>query len=188
MSFSNTEIVTIALYLLGGDTKSIDTEHIAIKADEISPGRFRWKIYEEQINLASVNKRLWDAKKDKYGAFVTGSEKSGWLLTKTGVEFAKENVNQVVSKKSSENRLSNQEKKWRKNEFNRLVSEPAYIEFKKGNFDKITDRETESFFRLNEYIIGKNRDEKIQRIINAFGDDPELGEIVRKLSNKVPKR
>jgi hypothetical protein len=188
MTFSNSEIVTIALYLLGGDTKSIETEDVAIKADELSPGRFRWKKYKDQINLASVNKRLWDAKKDSVGSFVTGSEKEGWLLTIKGVEFAKKNVNHLVSKDSSKNRLSLQEQKWRKNEYNRLVSEPAYTEFKKGNIESITEREIEAFFRLNEYIVGKNREKKVRRIINAFGDDPELGEAVHKLSNKIRKR
>jgi hypothetical protein len=37
--FSNIEIVTIAVYLLGGDSKYIDTEDIAVKVNELAPGR-----------------------------------------------------------------------------------------------------------------------------------------------------
>ena len=40
---SNHEIVTLALYLLGGDTQYVDTEDIAVKANEVAPGRFTWR-------------------------------------------------------------------------------------------------------------------------------------------------
>ena len=37
---SNHEIVTLAVYLLGGDTQHVDTEAIAVKVNELAPGRF----------------------------------------------------------------------------------------------------------------------------------------------------
>ena len=36
--FSNIDIVTIAVYLLGGDSKYVDTEDIAVKVNELAPG------------------------------------------------------------------------------------------------------------------------------------------------------
>ena len=39
----NIEIVTIALYEIGGSTKSKDTEDIAVQADKIDNERFKWK-------------------------------------------------------------------------------------------------------------------------------------------------
>ena len=39
-ALSNHEIVTLAAYLLGGDSKRIDTEDVAVKTNEIAPGRF----------------------------------------------------------------------------------------------------------------------------------------------------
>ena len=39
----NIELVTLALYEIGGATKSKETEDIAVKADEIDNERFKWK-------------------------------------------------------------------------------------------------------------------------------------------------
>jgi len=40
---ANREIVTLAVYLLGGDAHWVDTEDIAKKANELAPGRFTWR-------------------------------------------------------------------------------------------------------------------------------------------------
>ena len=37
---ANHEIVTIAVYLLGGEREPVDTEDVAKKANELAPGRF----------------------------------------------------------------------------------------------------------------------------------------------------
>jgi len=50
-SFSNKEIGILSVYLLGGESKYIDTEDIAIKADALAPGRFLWRKYKNQINM-----------------------------------------------------------------------------------------------------------------------------------------
>src|SRR6266581_8340933 len=89
VSLANHEIVTLAVYLLGGDTQRVDTEDIAIKANELAPGRFTWRKYPNQINIDTVRKRLWDARKDEKGGLVIGNEKDGWQLTENGVKFAK---------------------------------------------------------------------------------------------------
>jgi hypothetical protein len=51
---SNHEIVTLAAYLLGGDTQYVDTEDVAVKANELAPGRFTWRKYRNQINIENV--------------------------------------------------------------------------------------------------------------------------------------
>jgi hypothetical protein len=55
---ANHEIVTLAVFPLGGVTSNVDTEDVAIKANEIAPGRFTWRKYPEQINIDTVRKRL----------------------------------------------------------------------------------------------------------------------------------
>jgi len=42
-ALSNHEIVTLAVYLPGGDSKRIDTEDVAVKSNELAPGRFTWR-------------------------------------------------------------------------------------------------------------------------------------------------
>ena len=88
---ANHEIVTLAVYLLGGGTQRIDSEDIAVKANEIAPRRFTWRKYSDQINLEAVRKRLWDARKADKGGYVIGSDKVGWALTPNGLSFARTN-------------------------------------------------------------------------------------------------
>ena len=94
-SLANHEIVTLAVYLLGGESQPVDAEDIAIKANEIAPKRFSWRKYPDQINLESVRKRLWDARKPEKGSYLTGSDRQGWLLTQNGLRFAKEHSKNI---------------------------------------------------------------------------------------------
>jgi hypothetical protein len=52
----------------------------------------------------------------------------------------------------------------------------------------ITLQEAETFFRLDEYVRGEARERKILRVVNTFGEDPELGRAVTKLAEKIRKR
>jgi hypothetical protein len=108
---SNHEIVTLAVYLLGGDTKYVDTEDIAVRANKIAPGRFTWRKYSDQINIENVRAFLSDAKKDKNGAFLRGAGKDGWLLTESGAAFAKAKVGSLENVDLSRERLSTKEQK-----------------------------------------------------------------------------
>lgn len=78
---SNHEIVTLAVYLLGGDTQYVDTEDAAVKANETAPGRFTWRKYRDQINIENFRTFLSDAKKQKNGSYLRGTGKDGRLLS-----------------------------------------------------------------------------------------------------------
>ena len=85
-STSQAEVVTLALYRLGGGQKNIDTEDVAVEAHELAPGRFSWKKYPDQINLELIRVFLSDAK-IKNG-LVMGSRRTGWRLTHEGLRWA----------------------------------------------------------------------------------------------------
>jgi hypothetical protein len=74
-TFANHEVVVVAAYLAGSKTAYTDTEEIAVKANEIAPGRFTWRKYKEQINIETVRKRLWDATKTEKGGYLIGAER-----------------------------------------------------------------------------------------------------------------
>jgi len=57
-NLANHEIVTIAVFLLGGESHAVDTEDIAVKANEIAPGRFSWRKYPDQINIETVSETI----------------------------------------------------------------------------------------------------------------------------------
>lgn len=179
---SNHLIVVIAVYLVGGDSQRVDTEDIAVKANEIAPGRFTWRKYPEQINIETVRKRLWDACKPDKGAYILGSEREGWLLTEAGVRFARRTSNVLPGSKK---RVSLKERAWLKSERDRLLSTDAFQKHKQDDHGEITKRDAESFFRIDNYVKGEARERKLLRVLSAFGDDPELGPAVRRLAAVV---
>jgi hypothetical protein len=179
---SNHEIVVIAAYLTGADSDRVDTEDIAVKANQLAPGRFTWRKYPEQINIDTVRKRLWDACKDDKGGYMRGSERTGWLLTERGVAFARKNSKAVVGKKK---RTSLKERAWMRVERQRLFATDAFCKYRLGEGSGVTLREAEGFFRIDNYVSGEAREDKLLRILNAFGDDIELGPAVEKFAEIV---
>ncbi len=182
---ANHEIVTLALYVLGGATRHVDTEDIAIKANELAPGRFAWRKYPNQINIEIVRAFLSDAKKIKNGKYILGSGNEGWMLTPEGLKFAKSASNALKDVSLAGIRHTPQEKKWLKNERARLLHTPAYGKYKAGLNHKITVREAETFFRIDDYVVGVARKRMVLRIVNAFSADRDLGKAVKELSLMV---
>jgi len=181
---SNVEIVTIVVYLLGGHTHPVDTEDVAVKANDLAPGRFVWRKHPQQINLQGVRFALEDAKKSQYG-YLVGGANEGWILTEVGYSFASMNVGLLEKAELSANRKSRAEKAWIKRERQRMLSSEAYLKFQRGQGDSITLLEAASFFRIDEYVTGEMRERKLLRILNEFGDDPDLGETVKALAARV---
>jgi hypothetical protein len=149
----NHDIVTVAVFLLGCTANPVDTEDVAVKPNDLAPGRFAWRKYCDQINIDAVRKRLWDARRL---ARLSGSERTGWALTEGGLQLAKSLVAHL-ERVPPKQRLRLKERRWR-----------AAVAFQEG----------EAFFRLDEYVPQEMRERKISRLLYAFADDPVLGEPV----------
>ena len=179
-ALTNCEIVVIAAFGVGAATAHIDTEDIAVKANEIAPGRFAWKKYPDQIDIDAVSKRLWDGRNR---GLVVGSERDGWQLTETGTKFARKHKRSVGFESSV--RLSLKERQWRRAEKLRLLTTTAHTKFRLGDVSKITTREAQAFFRVDAYVSDSAVEDKVLRIFNAFGDDSELGPTVKHVARLV---
>jgi hypothetical protein len=177
---SNSEIVVIAAFRVGAAGLHADTEDIAVKANEIGPGRFTWKKYPEQINIDTVRKRLWDARKRGH---LVGSERDGWLLTESGATFARQYRRSLGAEKTT--RLSLNDRKWRRMEKVRLLTTAAHLKFRSGEASRITAREAQGFFRIDAYVGKSAIENKILRIVNAFSDDHEIGPTVKHVASLV---
>ena len=177
---SNSEIVVIAALRAGAAGVHVDTEDIAVKANEIAPGRFTWTKYPDQINIDTVRKRLWDARKCGH---LVGSERDGWLLTETGATFARKYRRSLRIEKTT--RLSLNERNWRRMEKTRLLATAAYMKFGSGQISSITIREAQGFFRIDAYVSSSATENKILRLLNAFSDDREVGPAVKHLAALV---
>jgi len=185
---SNHEMVVLAVYVAGGQKSYTDTEDIAVRANEIAPGRFSWRKYPEQINIETVRKRLWDAAKPEKGGYLIGSERDGWLLTDAGLRFCKKNLRAIKVASPHKERFSVRERSWIDRERIRMLAEPAYQKLSTGRGCEISAVEAERFFRLDDYIVGKARKIKIQRSIDAFRTDPKLAEAVSKIAAIVREK
>lgn len=184
-TFANYEVVVVAAYLAGSKTAYTDTEEIAVKANEIAPGRFTWRKYKEQINIETVRKRLWDATKTEKGGYLIGSERDGWLLTQAGLRFCKQHLRLLKVSNRSSTRRSQREQTWISRERVRMLAEPAYQKFAMAQTKTISPVEAERFFRVDDYVVGAARRTKIERNIAAFSADPLLGEATRRIAELV---
>lgn len=179
------QVVVVALHLLGGETRGIDTEHVAMKAFEIAPGMFSWKHYTGQVDKDLVRVLLFDARKAEFGAHVTGRVSRGWMLTEAGCEFAKEAAKRLGSSVIRERRQSKEDVRRVAQERQRLEATDAFEKIRSGRVGEVSAREAEAFFRLNAYITGGSRVRKLDQIANMFAEDEELSRVIRMLREKV---
>lgn len=182
---SQIELVATALYLLGGDQHVIDTEDIAVKVHELAPGRFSWRKYPEQINLELVRVYLSAAKDPvRGGGLVDGTGRSGWTLTRAGLEWAKANSERLAGADLTRTREERKggsidERRWQR-ERTRVMTTTAWARWDAGERD-ITPREAQEVFRIDSYALGRTRDLKMARLQEMFEADPELGPFIRAL-------
>jgi hypothetical protein len=170
---ANHELVVVAALLAGAKTASVDTEDIAIKANELAPGRFTWRKYKDQINIDTVRKRLWDATKPEKGSLLIGSEKTGWRLTKAGFVFARRYIKAGPVAQAIP-RASQSESVARTRELRRMSNEEAARKFRSGEHDSITKSDAEHFFRIDDYVTGKSRAAKLERFRIMAANNREL--------------
>lgn len=185
---TNYELVVIAAFLAGAHKLSVDTEDIAIKSNEIAPGRFSWRKYPEQINIDTVRKRLWDATKLEKGALLIGSERNGWRLTKAGYDFVRSTRANTLNYSAPKVRTSRRERTAQTREINRLMREEAFLKYHNGAADKISKAEVERFFRLDDYITGNARAAKIERLRILAASNESLTKAIEGLTDLVRER
>jgi hypothetical protein len=188
LDMANHEIVVLAAYLAGAQFRYTDTEDIAVKANEIAPGRFSWRKYKDQINIESVRKRLWDAAKPEKGGYLIGSELGGWLVTEAGRRYAEANLTRLEWWDVSKSRLSRREQTWVVRERARMIGEAAYKKLRLGAGKDITPTEAERFFRVDDYVVGDARRAKIERARNTLSNDPELSAAIDEISKLVREK
>lgn len=119
----NRHLVVYALYLLGGESKRVHTEDIAVKCFELAPSSFSWTRYPQYPDKDIVRVALTDAHKQQHGCLVEGRTgqrtglatktnrdpvPDGWILTPGGVEWVRVNASRfersVATQEAKEHR------------------------------------------------------------------------------------
>ena len=184
---ANYQLATIVVALLGGDIEYVDREDIAIKLDEIAPGRFSWRKYPDRIDLVIVVSALRDAKKAKNGELLVGSNAQGWMLSPTGLKWVKafDLAAAVQDEQTAEYRKdsirANQEI-----ERTRLRATTAYELFIAGKYEEICLQDFYRLARVNEYFQTRIRQRRYAIIDNAVADDETLSDLWNLLKEKFP--
>tara|TARA_B100001115_G_C15700047_1_gene339456 strand:+ start:140 stop:730 length:591 start_codon:yes stop_codon:yes gene_type:complete len=185
----NIELVTIALYELGGARKFIDTEDIAVRADGIDNERFKWrnKKYKFYIDKGLIIESLNAARVRKIGAFVKGNDKQGWILTTIGLEFCKLSKHKFNGKIIRKKRLSKIEKKYLLREENRIVNTDAYRKFMDNDNKNITENDIKILFKVNDYTSLKDLDKRIIDLLDNFKDQDKIYQLINNYKKEVKK-
>ena len=185
---ANDRVAVLAAYLAGASNSYADTEDIAVKAAQLTPGRFSWRKYPDQINIETVRKRLWDAASEKKGRMLAGSEREGWLLTEAGLQFCRDNEDLLSVVADTAVRLSLKELSWATREKVRMQAEVAFQKWKEGHAQDILPVEAERFFRIDDYVVGALRRSRVERATAIFAVDQTMTEAIKAISTKVRDR
>ena len=175
---SQVQVVTLAVFLEGGDQRAVDTEDVAVRANELAPGRFTWRKYPDQINLEIVRVYLSDAKSAQNGGLIVGSGRTGWSLTSAGLKWAREASKRLRGVDLSRSRNegaggSVDERRWRR-ERTRLLATPAWKRWAKDPRTRIDRKDAAEVFRIDSYAEGRMRTMKITRLRSLFAEDAEV--------------
>ncbi len=186
---THSEFVTWAVSLLGGDQRRVDTEDVAVQAFQLAPKRFCWRKYPNQINLELVRVYLSDAKKPEHGELLTGSGRTGWSLTRKGLEWIRSARSRLEALGSSESethvsRAGSIDSGRRDREHKRILALPAWSRWSQG--DKTVDRaEAREVFRIDSYSTDSVREAKLTRLRAMFADDREISSFLDHLSDEI---
>ena len=184
---SQLEIVTFAVYLLGGDRKFVDTEDVAIKAHELAPGRFCWRKYKDQISLDAVRVSLSNAKQRVPESFIKGYGTKGWGLTPDGLKWVIQNLGALegdLTAPESSTRGGSVDSKRVDRERRRLLSSRAWGAWSQDQYS-VTVEEAKEVFRIDSYTTGEMLQTKKDRLINMFIDDQDISRFLGSIEKLI---
>ena len=152
---SNDQIIVLSIYKIIGERGLADAEDIAIAADQLIKGKYRWKKYKKYIDLGLIKTLLGNAR-DR-AKLVTGG-KEGWGLSDKGLALANIMQNKISYAGQRISRLSKYDKQKIEFELDRIIHNKAFINFQKNL--PIDKGDVRRIFKIDEYsteeVIGKN--------------------------------
>ena len=183
----NIELVTIALYEIGGATKSKETEDIAVKADEIDTERFKWKNkkYKNFIDKILILESLKAAKNRAIGSFLSGNDDKGWMLTSTGLKFSKNSKNLFSGLVIRKKRLTKVEKNYLLREEYRITNSEAYNKYTSNKKAEITEIDLKKLFKIDDYTTSKDLEKRIVKLLDNFSEKHKVYQIINNYKKEV---
>jgi hypothetical protein len=156
------DAIVLALEEVGGGSKRVDTEDVAVAAYNLAPNYFSWRKYREHIDLDAVRVALRHATERGYGSRVGGSIKAGWHLTARGAQWlqehgssARRSLGAPHQERPSHLEANDGQQAKRDRELVRLRRTEAYEAWKRGN--QATPRAAAAVFRIDAYTPHRDR-------------------------------
>jgi hypothetical protein len=180
------EVGVAALYALGGATKAIDTEDLAVRCHQLAPSLFAWQKYKQQINLELVRVCLSDAKKQKNGGLVSGSGREGWRLTAKGLDWVKNNAGRLQSLdgiRDKQSKAGSIDHVRRERERARIQMSNAWGAWMADRV--ITATLAREVLRVDDYTTPKMLQIKVARLRAMFEGDAQLSPFLETLGKQV---
>lgn len=179
---SNSHLVVVAVAELGGANRFVHPEDVALRADKLAPGKFRWKKFRDYIDVNIVKKALRDTKR-KHGhtsPLLVGDNTKGWMLTPAGQEWYGQTGAALLSnaQQTEVNRKSSVEAE-QEAERIRMRKTVAFKLYKSGKQDEISLTDFRRFARINEYFLSKARTRRFALVDNVVSSDRELAKLWR---------
>lgn len=166
------DLVVQAMLRLGGDSKGLDMEDIAVEAHKISPKTFSWRKYPDQINLDLVANAMRDAKRDRNGALVSGGQNEGWRLTMAGLDYVHKLGVKGSGEPGSVPAFRGAEGRRIKQEYSRIIASDAFEQWSTGR--KITNAAMNSLLKINAYTSEELLEIKKTRLARCRGVSEEM--------------
>ncbi len=184
------EVAVLAVYLLGGASRSVDTEDAAVKCHQIAPDLFSWQKHKDQINLELVRVSLSDAKKKQKGRLLSGSGREGWRVSSRGLDWIREQEKKGLSfglqgERSSRSRAGSIDAVRRERERQRLLGTGAWQAWAAGQ--PISARASQQVFRVDEYTTARMAAIKVARLRAMFDADDDLTSFLATASQTILK-
>lgn len=155
-----------------------------MKTHELSPGRFSWRKYPDQINLELVRVRLSEAKSPTHGALLRGSGTRGWTLTAEGLDWASRVASDPANLQpelgEARERGGSVDAQRVDRERARLIASPAWAKWP-SRADEISPLEAQEVYRLDSYATDELRVTKVDRLRKVFINDTAILEFLAHL-------
>lgn len=162
-----------------------------MKTNELSPRRFSWRKYPEQINLELVRVRLSEAKTEGHGAFLRGSTPQGWMLTAKGLKWATEvaanQTNLQPQLDGGRERGGSADAQRLDRERARITATSAWTKWP-DRAPEISATEAQAVLRLDSYATEELRETKADRLRKVFLSDPPMLEFIDHIARLLEMR
>jgi|FLYL01.1.fsa_nt_gi hypothetical protein len=175
-----TAVVLFVLYELGGTSRMLDIEEIAVEAWKRAPDLFGMRHFREHPRLDAA---YYPLKNQKARGLVTGGNRRGWMLTEAGFNLVASRVDEFRRTAEAIRERQPDARGEIAREFARIQRTDAFTKFRAGRAGDISESEAVEALRVtltSPKEVRQQRKEMLLNLCRQFGR-PDIAEFIRAL-------